>query len=355
MKIGMTYDLRDDYLAAGLGEEETAEFDRPDTIEAIEHALNDLGYETDRIGNIKNLARHLVHGDRWDMVFNIAEGLKGFGREAQVPALLDAYDIPYTFSDPLALSLTLHKGMAKHVIRDMGLPTPDFFVVEAESHVVPIDIGFPLFAKPLAEGTGKGINASSMIKNRRELVSVCRKLLDTYNQPALVERFLPGREFTVGIVGTGKDAKAIGVIEVILREDAEPYAHSYWNKERCEKLVEYRLVNDPVGEAAKEVALAAWRGLGCRDGGRIDLRADESGIPNFIEANPLAGLNPKHSDLCIIAQQAGMAYVSLIEEIMSSALERCSSGLLGLGADKFVTSGVSQSYAFYRKRLKQLR
>ena len=347
MKIGMTYDLREDYLAAGLGEEETAEFDRPDTIEAIEHALYDLGHETDRIGNIRNLATRLVYGDRWDMVFNIAEGLKGFGREAQVPALLDAYDIPYTFSDPLVLSLTLHKGMTKHVVRDMGLPTPNFFVVEAETDIGPIDFGFPLFAKPVAEGTGKGIDAASKIETRKELISVCQKLLDTYHQPVLVERFLPGREFTVGIVGTGKNAKAIGVIEVILRENAEPHAHSYWNKERCEELVEYRLINDPVGEMAKEVALAAWRGLRCRDGGRIDLRADESGIPNFIEANPLAGLHPERSDLCIISQQAGMAYVSLIEEIMSSALERCSSGLLGLRADKFVTSGISESYAFY--------
>ena len=347
MKIGMTYDLRQDYLAEGLGEEETAEFDRPDTIEAIENALYDLGYETDRIGNIRTLATRLIHGDRWDMVFNIAEGLKGFGREAQVPALLDAYDIPYTFSDPLVLSLTLHKGMAKHVIRDMGLPTPDFFVVESETDIGHIDMGFPLFAKPVAEGTGKGINAASKIKNRKELISVCRTLLDTYNQPILVERFLPGREFTVGVVGTGKDAKTIGVIEVILRENAEPHAHSYWNKERCEELVEYRLVHDPVGEMAKEVALAAWRGLGCRDGGRIDLRSDESGMPNFIEANPLAGLHPEHSDLCIIAQQAGMTYVSLIEAIMSSALERCSSGLLGLRDDKFVTSRISESYALY--------
>ena len=347
MKIGMTYDLREDYLATGLGEEETAEFDRPDTIQAIERALHDLGYETDRIGDIRNLATRLVYGDRWDMVFNIAEGLKGFGREAQVPALLDAYNIPYTFSDPLVLSLTLHKGMAKHVVRDLRLLTPDFFVVEAETDIGPIDIGFPLFAKPVAEGTGKGIDAASKIETRKELISVCRRLLDKYHQPVLVERFLPGREFTVGILGTGKHAKAIGVIEVILGENAEPHAHSYWNKERCEDLVEYRLVNDPAGEMAKEVALTAWRGLGCRDGGRIDLRADKSGMPNFIEANPLAGLHPEHSDLCIICQKAGIPYVSLIEEIMSSAFERYSSELLVSRTDKFVTSKISESYTFW--------
>ncbi|MBE0557918.1 MAG: D-alanine--D-alanine ligase, partial [Proteobacteria bacterium] len=131
MKIGMTYDLRDDYLAEGYGEEETAEFDHPKTIAAIEEALNDLDYETDRIGHIRALAMRLVAGERWDLVFNIAEGLRGFGREAQVPALLDAYDIPYTFSDPLLLTLTLHKGMTKRVIRDLRIPTPAFAVIES--------------------------------------------------------------------------------------------------------------------------------------------------------------------------------------------------------------------------------
>ena len=118
MKIGITYDLRDDYIAEGYTEEETAEFDHPRTIAAIEDTLQSLGYETDRIGHIRALARRLVAGNRWDLVFNIAEGLRGFGREAQVPALLDAWEIPYTFSDPLVLSLTLHKGLTKRVIRD---------------------------------------------------------------------------------------------------------------------------------------------------------------------------------------------------------------------------------------------
>jgi D-alanine-D-alanine ligase len=131
MRVGITYDLRDDYLAMGLSDEETAEFDRIDTIEAIESALQGLGFETDRIGNIRRLTSRLASGDRWDMVFNIAEGVQGFGREAQVPALLDAYEIPYTFSDALVLALTLHKGMTKRVIRDMGIPTPDFAVIEA--------------------------------------------------------------------------------------------------------------------------------------------------------------------------------------------------------------------------------
>ncbi|HQM91709.1 MAG TPA: hypothetical protein PLK84_07260, partial [Syntrophales bacterium] len=128
--VGMTYDLRTDYIREGYSEEETAEFDQPATIDAIEETLQSLGYRTDRIGHVRALARRLVAGERWDLVFNIAEGLKGFGREAQVPCLLDAYGVPYVFSDPLSLSLTLHKAMAKRVVRDLGILTPDFAVVE---------------------------------------------------------------------------------------------------------------------------------------------------------------------------------------------------------------------------------
>lgn len=128
MRIAMTYDLRDDYLAAGYGEEETAEFDRLSTIEAIEAAILAMGHEPVRVGNIMSLVVKLAAGERWDLVFNIAEGLYGYGREAQVPALLDAFRIPYVFSGPLVQSVTLHKGVAKHVVRDCGLPTPDFAV-----------------------------------------------------------------------------------------------------------------------------------------------------------------------------------------------------------------------------------
>ena len=324
LKIGLTYDLRDDYLASGFGEEETAEFDKVDTIEAIEHALQNLGYETDRIGNVMSLANRLVIGDRWDLVFNIAEGIRGFGREAQAPALLEAYDIPYTFSDPLVLSLTLHKGMTKHVVRDLGVPTPDFRVIETEVDVMTVDLPFPLFAKPVAEGTGKGITAASKISDSEQMLSVCGHLLEKYEQPVLLETFLPGREFTVGITGTGKGAEAIGVMEVILNKNAEPDAYSYTNKEEYEKLVSYRLVKDPMAKKAEEVALAAWKGLGCRDAGRVDLRADARGMPNFMEVNPLAGLHPKSSDLCIIATMTGMSYDHLINTIIASSLKRVS-------------------------------
>jgi len=322
MRIGITYDLRVEYLAAGFSEEETAEFDREDTIAAIEKALEDLGYETDRIGNVRNLTSRLAAGERWDMVFNIAEGLGGFGREAQVPALLEAFHMPYTFSDPLVLSITLHKAMTKRVVRDLGIPTPDFFVVEQASDLEKIDLPLPLFAKPVAEGTSKGITAASKITSQSQLVSTCMHVLLTYNQPVLVESFLPGREFTVGILGTGDDAAVLGVMEVILREHAEPGVYSFQNKEHYEELVEYGPATDLTAAKAGEIALAAWRGIGCRDAGRVDIRLDMNGIPNFMEVNPLAGLHPHHSDLCIIARMKGMPYRSLIEAIMRSAMNR---------------------------------
>lgn len=323
MKVGITYDLREDYLAEGYGEEETAEFDKPETIDAIKDTLESLGFETDRIGHVRNLVSRLAAGDRWDMVFNIAEGLAGYGREAQVPALLDAYGICYTFSDPLVLALTLHKGMTKRVIRDLGIPTADFAVVESEGDASGVRLPFPLFAKPVAEGTGKGITASSKISTPEELQAVCRRLLGEYRQAVLVETFLPGREFTVGIVGTGGEARVVGSMEVLLKTRAEPDVYSYTNKQRYEELVEYRPAADETAKDAERVALDAWRGLGCRDGGRIDLRCDASGRPNFIEVNPLAGLNPKHSDLPILSRFAGVSYKDLIAEIMRSAAIRC--------------------------------
>ena len=154
------------------------------------------------------------------------------------------------------------------------------------------------------------------------MTPVCQRLLDTYNQPVLIETFLPGREFTVGIIGTGGRASSIGVIEVILQNNADPEAYSYSNKKLFEDRVRYTLVEDDEARRAADVALAAWRGLGCRDAGRVDLRSDGSGQPNFLEVNPLAGLNPEISDLPILCRLAGMTYGDLVAKIMESALER---------------------------------
>jgi D-alanine-D-alanine ligase len=255
-------------------------------------------------------------------VFNIAEGMYGFGREAQVPALLDAYGIPYTFSDPLVLALALHKGMTKHVMRSLGVPTPDFYVVETDTDITRIDLPLPLFAKPVAEGTSKGIAATSKIQSYGELHDACAKLLHLYHQPVLVETFLPGREFTVGIIGTGKEARPLGAMEVMLLGEAEPEIYSYTNKALYETRVCYRQVNDITAIRAMDIALRAWRGLGCRDGGRVDLRCGAEGTPYFLEVNPLPGLHPDHSDLPILSGLCGVCYEDLIDMIMQSALQR---------------------------------
>ncbi len=320
--IGITYDLRDDYLKEGYSLEETAEFDLPDTIAAIEKVILDNGFLADRIGNVKALTRRLAAGNSWDLVFNITEGMYGFGREAQVPALLDAYNIPYTFSDPLGHTISLHKGITKHVLRDLGIPTPDFAVVNSDAEIDKVNLPFPLFAKPVAEGTSKGITALSKITNRAELSQTCKHILQTFKQPALIETYLPGREFTVGILGSGKDAKVLGAIEVILKPTAEQNAYSYENKEHYENLVQYVLVDDDEARQASEIALKAWRYLDLKDAGRVDLRSDAHGTPHFIEVNSLAGLNPKRSDLPILCNLLGVSYHVLIGKIIESALRR---------------------------------
>ena len=329
MHIGLTYDLRSEYLAAGYGAEETAEFDQAGTIDSLEMALCELGHEVERIGHARQLIERLAAGGRWELVFNICEGLHGIGREAQVPAILDVYGIAYTFSDPLVMALTLHKGLTKTVVRAAGVPTADFAVVESADAVDRIDLPLPLFAKPVAEGTGKGVTPASKIMQRDALRPQCEKLLAQFRQPVLVETYLSGREFTVGLVGTGDRAEVLGTVEIILKREAEQDVYSYVNKERSEELVEYPLVSaasDPEVRQAEEVALRAWRVLGCRDAGRIDMRSDAHGRPHFIEVNPLAGLHPTHSDLPIICNQLGVSYRSLIERIVGSASER-----VGLG------------------------
>jgi D-alanine-D-alanine ligase len=330
MHIGLTYDLRQDYLAAGFSEDETAEFDRPRTVDGIDAALAQLGHTTDRIGHVRRLAARLASGDRWDLVFNIAEGLEGIAREAQIPAILDAFGIAYTFSDPLVLALTLHKGLTKTVVAAGGVPTPRFAVVESDADLARIDLPFPLFAKPVAEGTSKGVSPASKAKDSAALNEVCRQLLAQYRQPVLVETFLPGREFTVGITGTGAAAAVLGTMEVVLLPQAEADVYSYVNKENCEELVEYRLgdaARDEQVRAAEAVALAAWRILGCRDAGRVDLRCDAAGRPSFMEVNPLAGLHPEHSDLPIIATKIGLSFVELIRRIVTSAEPRVAEAL----------------------------
>jgi len=327
MNIGLTYDLRAIYLAAGFGEEETAEFDQVATIEAISDALKALGHTIDPIGHARILVKRLASGDRWDLVFNICEGFFGRGREAQVPAILDLHEIPYTFADPATMCVCIDKALTKTVIRAAGLLTPDWMVVRNVADVSECDLAFPVIVKPIAEGTGKGIDGASKIAAAADLRHVCERLLASYRQPVLIERFLPGREFTVGLVGSGANAEVVGTLEITLRTGAEPDVYSYVNKEQCEQLCDFSLVHGsedaPVAEGER-IALAAWRAVGGRDAGRIDLRCDSTGNPQLMEINPLAGLHPTHSDLPMIWSALGRKYVELIERIVESAKTRTS-------------------------------
>jgi D-alanine-D-alanine ligase len=323
VRIGLTYDLKDDYLELGLAEHEVAEFDSPTTIAALEGALKAAGHDVERVGHVRALAARLVAGWRCDLVFNIAEGVASFGRESQVPALLEAYEIPYTFSDPLVCALTLHKGMAKHVARGSGVPTPSFELVASREEAAAVTLPLPLFAKPVAEGSSKGVTAKSLVRSRAALVEVCTELLERYRQPVIVEEYLSGREFTVGILGTGDGARALATLEVMLLAKADAGVYSYRNKTQWQGLVDYRLLEPGALRAEVEsVALATWRCLGCRDAGRVDVRLDAAGRAQMLEVNPLAGLTPGYSDLPIMAEMSGMPYEALIAEIVGCAVAR---------------------------------
>lgn len=320
MRIGLTYDLRDEYLALGWSEHQVAEFDRADTIEAMEEALRSLGHKPDRIGGASALMERLGRGDRWDLVLNIAEGRFGTGREALVPALLEHHEIPYTFGDPLCCALTLDKPSCKRVLESHGIPTPGFAVVSDAGEAAGVRLPYPLFAKPSREGSSKGVGEDSVCRNAAELARVCERLIREFEQPVLVEEYLPGVEVTVGLTGTGDTARVVGVLGVEMNVSAEVY--SYDVKERCEELVRYYLDTSAFALEAEALAVRAYRAMGCRDAGRVDVRADASGRAKVIEVNALAGLHPSHSDLPIMAGLAGIGYADLIGRIVESASVR---------------------------------
>jgi D-alanine-D-alanine ligase len=322
MRIALVYDLRDDYRALGFSEEEVAEFDTVETIDQLAQALEALGCKAVRVGRGQALAARLVEGERYDLVFSIAEGVKGRSREAQVPALCELFDQPYLFSDPLTSAAALDKAVAKRLVRDAGVPTPSFAVAGRSADALAGWSEFPAFVKPIAEGTGKGCEAASLVTSESELRAAIVRIIERYRQPALVERYLPGREFTVGIVGNGEDARVLGICEIVLRPNAEANVYSLQNKELCEELVTYVRADDGEARLAGARALQAYRALECRDAARIDFRSDGTGEPYFLEANPLAGLNPWHSDLPILAAQNGIEFVALIGMILDAGLAR---------------------------------
>jgi D-alanine-D-alanine ligase len=212
--------------------------------------------------------------------------------------------------------------MAKRVVRDQGVLVADFTVIESETDIVGVRLPFPLFLKPIAEGSGKGVGAMSKVDDAAALARTAHDLLARFHQPVLVEEFLPGREFTVGITGTGAEAKVLGVSEIVPKDKYVGHGYGFENKEQWHDKLDIARATDVTAGEAGEVALAAWRALRCRDGGRVDIRQDRGGKPCFIEVNPLAGIRPGYSDLCFIAEFEGVSYQALIGLFVESFLRR---------------------------------
>jgi len=323
LSVGLCYDLKEDYLKAGFSPEDVLEFDSEETVSGLEAAIEAIGHSSERIGRGRELARRLVAGERWGLVFNVCEGAWGRSREAQVPALCELFDQPYTFADPLTCAVTLDKAVAKRIVRDHGIATAPFAIVSAPGEALSVQLPVPLFLKPVAEGSSKGVTGQSLVRERRELASACRALLERFRQPVLVEAFLPGREVTVGVVGHGTGARVVGVMEVSFTDRAETAAYTALNKDEYVDRVSYRLVDgEPLADEARRTSLAVFHALGCRDAARVDLRCDAEGRLNFLEVNPLPGINHVRSDLPIMARLAGTSYQQLIAAIVDSARAR---------------------------------
>lgn len=308
MKIGLTYNLK----PSGAADDRYEEFDSVETIEALEGALRANGHVPVRLGWGAELLEALAQ-TKVDGVLNIAEGVGGRGRESQVPATLEMLGVPCTGSDPLAIGITLDKALAKLLAKANRIPTSPWQVLTSAELKSIETLRYPLFVKPAAEGSSMGITAKSLCRTEPELKRTVERVL-AYG-PVLVEEFLPGSEYTVGII----DGTVIGVMEVIPRAPVQDFIYSLDVKRDYERLVEYRLVGDV--DVAK-LALDVWNALELRDVARIDVRRDRHGAANFVEVNPLPGVHPKNSDLVIMARAAGWTYERLIGSIISSAERR---------------------------------
>ena len=311
-----------------------AEWDEPETIEAVASALGTLG-EVIRLEATHDFPRR-VKDARPDFVFNIAEGLHGVNRESHVPAICEFLGIPYHASDPLSLALTLHKGRAKEIMAYYGVPTAPFVVVTTRAEARNLSLPFPLFAKPALEGSGKGITEKSLCTNRAKLLQEVSELLDTYQEPVLIESWLPGQEFTVAILGNGKEARCLPLVAMrweALPLGAQPIygyeAKWLWDTPEhpldlfeCPAKVSKELARD-----VRSAALGAYRVLGCRDWCRVDVRCDAAGRPMVVELNPLPGILPNPKDNSCFpkaARAAGMSYDSLIQTVADIAWRRIS-------------------------------
>ena len=323
LSIGLCYDLKDDYLRDGFSPEDVLEFDSEETVAGLEVAMAALGHSTERVGRGRELARRFVEGRA---VGPGVQHLRGrLGALARGPGTGVVRTFRPTVHIRRSPDLRRHArkgGRQENRARPRHRDGP-VLGRELAGRGGNVRLPAPLFLKPVAEGSSKGVTGRSLVRERRDLASACKTLLEQFRQPVLVEAFLPGREVTVGIVGHGAAARVVGVMEVSFTDRAETLAYTALNKEEYQDRVSYRLIsNEPLAEQARDVALAVFRALGCRDAARVDLRCDAAGRPNFLEVNPLPGINHVRSDLPIMARLGGISYQELIGAIVDSARSR---------------------------------
>jgi D-alanine-D-alanine ligase len=309
-----------------------AEWDTAETIHAIRSALEER-HEVLMIEANRDAYAALVE-QQPEFAFNVSEGLFGVSREAQIPAILEMLQIPYLGSDPLTLATCLDKGRTKEVLTYHRIPNALFAVARSMDDIDDIRVKFPSIVKPLHEGSSKGIYNSSVVRTPEELQREVQTILENYKQPALIEEFLPGREFTVAIMGNGNQAHCLPVVEInyhALPRGVNPI-YSYeakWIWDRAENPLDIftcpAILSQDLQDAIKDTALRAYRVLGCRDWSRIDIRLNALDVPNIIEVNPLPGILPRPEDNSCFpkaARAAGMSYNELILTVLDIALAR---------------------------------
>lgn len=331
LDIGIAADLRPEAgTRAGslrlLPEDRFEEYDSPATVAAISAALAECGHKPRFLFGGRGFLEEMLARPP-ELVFNIAEGSGTRSREAHVPAVCEMLGVPFTGSDPLTLAATLDKSVAKRLVASAGVATPRFAVLESAADLGRIaGLRFPCIAKPLREGSSMGIRRGSRAEDAGALRDEVERLLLDYEEPVLVEEFLTGAEFTVGILGEGEGARALGVMEIEpLGGRVEEFVYSLEVKRNFRREVAYHVPpRRPAGvvRAVEELAIASARALGCRDLSRIDVRLGADGAPQFLEANPLPGLAPGTGDIVILAERAGISYVELIDRTVKTALAR---------------------------------
>ncbi len=323
-RVGLTYDLKTDYqFKEGDPADANAEFDHPSTIDVITAAIEACGFKVKRIGNATNLLEMIDNLDV-DIVFNISEGVSGRNRESQVPILLDMAGIPFVGSDALTLCLTLDKIMAKKIFISEKIATPRFFEVRPNDNLIDIDhLKFPLIVKPRFEGSSKGLTDKSRVENKEELDKQVGHVIETYKQPALIEEFIRGEEFTVAIVGND-DAEVLPIVQIKIDGELDLKDKFYTFARISSDRLEYVCPAPITKELAKKIsdlALRAYQAVECLDFGRIDFRVDKSGNPYVLEINPLPSLSTEDVFM-LIAKVKGITYPEMIGRILNSALKR---------------------------------